>query len=130
MNARTKIEGLTNSWYGFAVFSAICSVVVNGLGIFSIASAVVGMLFSWFITFLIGRSLLNRSGTMRFVLVVLTGLFTFFGMLGVGKAAWMFVQTWELRVLAGTAFGAVNTWMLARSFRTLTDASVKAYIRA
>ncbi|MBX3204886.1 MAG: hypothetical protein KF764_07445 [Labilithrix sp.] len=128
MTGKAKIEGLTNSWYGFAVFSAVCAVLMNGIGVFSIATAIAGMLFSWFITFLIGRALIKKSSLTRFLLLFVTGLFTVLGTLGVGKAAWMFVQTWQLGVLAGVAYGAVSTWMYARSLRTLMDGSVKAYI--
>ena len=126
MSGKAKIEGLTNSWYGFAVFTAVCSVLA---GVFSIVTNVAGMLFSWFVTFIIGRALIKRSSLTRLILLVATALFTIVGTLGVGKAAWMFVQTWQLKVLAGTVYGAVATWMYARSFRTLIDGSVKAYFR-
>mgnify|MGYP001055482867 CR=1 FL=1 len=129
MSGKAKIEGHTNSWYGFAVFTAVCSVLASGIGVFSIVTNVAGMLFSWFVTFIIGRALIKRSSLTRLILLVATALFTIVGTLGVGKAAWMFVQTWQLKVLAGTVYGAVATWMYARSFRTLIDGSVKAYFR-
>ncbi|MBX3202009.1 MAG: hypothetical protein KF894_27990 [Labilithrix sp.] len=128
MTGKAKIEGLTNSWYGFAVFSAVYALLMNGIGVFSLASAVCGMFFSWFITFLIGRALIKKSSLTRLVLLFLSGLLTILGTLGVGKAAWMFVQTWQLGVLASAAYATVGVWMQARSFRTLIDGSVKAYI--
>ncbi|MBX3214366.1 MAG: hypothetical protein KF850_20190 [Labilithrix sp.] len=128
MTGKAKIEGLTNSWYGFAVFSALYALLMNGIGVLSIASAVGGMFFSWFITFLIGRALIKKSSLTRLVLLFVSGLLAILGALGVGKAAWMFVQTWQLGVLASAAYAAVGVWMQARSFRTLVDGSVKAYI--
>ena len=40
---KAKIEGLTNAWYGFAVFSAIFSLVTNGIGVFSIVSTALSL---------------------------------------------------------------------------------------
>ncbi|MBX3260744.1 MAG: hypothetical protein KIS78_32160 [Labilithrix sp.] len=128
MTGKAKIEGLTNSWYGFAVFSAIYGVLMKGIGVFSIAGAVGGLLFSWFITFLIGRALVKKSSLTRLVLVFTSGLLTVLGTLSVGRMAWMFVQTWQFGVLASMAYATVGVWMQARSFRTLMDGSVKAYI--
>lgn len=127
MSGKAKIEGLTNSWYGFAVFSAICGVLMNGIGVWSITKGIVGLLFSWFITFLIGRALIKKSSLTRYLLILLSGLLTVLGTIGAGKAAWAFVQSWQLATLAAAAYTAVVTWMNARSFRTLMDGSVKAY---
>lgn len=127
MSGKAKIEGLTNSWYGFAVFSAVCSVLMSGIGILSIALAIGGLLFSWFLTFLIGRALIKKSSLTRFLLLFISGLVAILGTIGTGKAAWSFIQSWQLSVLAYGAYTAVSTWMHARSFRTLMDSSVKAY---
>jgi len=127
MSGKAKIEGLTNSWYGFAVFSAICSVLMNGIGILSVILAIGGLLFSWFITFLIGRALIKKSSLTRFLLLVISGIVTIVGTIGTGKAALSFVQHWQLSVLAYGAYTAVSTWMHARSFRTLMNGSVKAH---
>lgn len=127
MSGKAKIERLTNSWYGFAVFSAICSVLMSGIGFFSIVLAIGGLLFSWFITFLIGRALIRKSSLTRFLLLLLSGLFMILGTIGTGKGAWSFIHSWQLSVLAYTAYTAVYTWMHARSFRTLMDSSVKVY---
>ncbi len=127
MSAKAKIEGLTNAWYGFAVFSAICSVLANGIGILSIVLAIGGLLFSWLMTFFIGRALIKKSSLTRFLLLVVSGIVTLVGTLGIGKAAWSFIQHWELSLLAYGAYTAVSTWMHARSFRTLMDSSVRAH---
>jgi len=128
MSGKAKIEGLTNAWYGFAVFSAVCSVFSNGIGIFSIGGAVIGLLISWTITFFLGRALVKKSGFTRALLLFLSGLFTLLGMLAVGRTTWMFVNTWQLSLLGTVGYSAVHVWMNARSFRTLIDSSVKAYI--
>jgi hypothetical protein len=128
MSGKAKIERLTNSWYGFAVFSAIASLLVNGIGFFSIGGAVVGLVVSWIITFFLGRALVKRSSLVRSLLIVLSALFAVFGTLAVGRAAWGFVQTWQLSLLGAGGYSAVHTWMHAKSFRTLMDSSVKAYV--
>jgi hypothetical protein len=127
MDGKAKIEGLTNSWYGFAVFSAIFSVLTNGLGIWSISTAIAGLLFSWILTFFIGRALVKKSSLTRAILLLVSGFWALFGTLSVGKGTWAFVHTWEFSLLAAVTFSAVSAWMNAKSFRTLTDSSVKAY---
>jgi hypothetical protein len=127
MSGKAKIEGLTNSWYGFAVFSAIVSILINGLGFFSIGGAVIGLLFSWTLTFFLGRALVRKSSLVRALLILVSGLLGAFGAFGAAKMTWTFIQTWELSVLATAAYGAIHTWMHIKSFRTLTDSSVKAY---
>ena len=127
MGGKAKIEGLTNSWYGFAVFSAICSVLIGGIGFFSIGAAVVGLLFSWVVTFFFGRALVGRSSLVRMFLLCFSGLFMVLGVLGTASSAWSFMTSWELSKLTYAGYTAVLSWMYARSFRTLTDSSVKAY---
>lgn len=127
MSGKAKIESLTNSWYGFAVFSAVCSVFIKGIGFFSIAGAIVGLFFSWILTFFIGRALVRKSSFTRTILVLVSGLLSVLGTVAAVKMTWAFVHSWELSVLMAAAYGAVNTWMNAKSFRTLTDSSVKAY---
>src|SRR5438046_2809825 len=88
MTGKAKIEGLTNSWYGFAVFSAISSLFIGGFGIFSIVLAVLGLLFSWIITFFLGRALVGKSSLVRVFLVLFSGLFMVLSGLGTAKMAW------------------------------------------
>jgi len=128
MSGKAKIEGLTNTWYGFGLFSAICSVLIAGVGFFSILFAFFGLLFSWTLTFFLGRALVARSSLVRFLLVCVSGIFMLLSALGSAKMAWAFVTGWELSTLVSTIYTAVLAWMYARSFKTLTDSSVKAYI--
>lgn len=127
MTGKAKIEQLTNSWYGFAVFSALSSLLLNGIGFFSIAAAIFGLLVSWTITFLIGRALLKKSSLVRTLLVIFSALATVAGVLGIARMGWSFVRTWDLVLLGSMGYSAISTWMNAKSFRVLTDRSVKAY---
>lgn len=124
-----KIEQLTNAWYGFAVFTALYSVVTNGVGFFTLVWTTAGLLFSWFLTFLIGRALLRRSSLTRTLLLLVSALSTVLGALSAGRAGLNFVSSWELGVLLTGVYSAASMWMNAKSFRTLTDSSVKAYFR-
>jgi hypothetical protein len=128
MSGKAKIEALTNSWYGFAVFSALCTVLRFGFGFFSIGGALFWLLVSWTFTFLIGRALVKKSSLVRFLLVAISGVLTIFGTIGAARFALAFVSDISLSALVSTVYTAVLAWMYARSFRTLTDASVKAYI--
>jgi len=127
MTARAKIEGLTNAWYGFGVFSAAYALATGGLGVWNIGKTAVGLLFSWFVTFLIGRALLRKSSLTRAILLLVSGFSVLFGTYAAGKSALAFVSHWERGLLFGAVYGAVGAWMDARSCRTLSDASVKAY---
>ena len=127
MTARQKIEGLTNSWYGYAVFGAALSLWNNGIGFFSLIGTAGSFLFSVILTWFIGRRLLNRSTLTRVILVVVTALSSIFGSIGVAKMGWTFFQTWSFSVALYAALTAVGVYMNARSFKVLTDKSVKAY---
>lgn len=128
MSGKAKIEGLTNAWYGFAVFGAVCSILTNGIGFFSIGGAVVGLLISFALTFFFGRRLIKKSSLTRTFLIVVSGILTLLGTLAVGRTTWAFVNSWQLSLLGTIGYSAVHVWMNARSFRTLMDSSVKAYI--
>ena len=128
MTARQKIENLTHAWYGYVTLSAILSLFANGIpGIFSIVWAAMGLAFSLFLTWFIGRRLLNKSSLTRAILLVITGLGVLFQTYGVGKMALAFVRTWEFGMLGAAVFLGVSVYMHARSFRVLTDSSVRAY---
>ena len=58
MTAREKIEGLTNSWYGYAVFGAVVSLWNSGIGLFSLLGTAVSFVFTIMLTWFIGRRLL------------------------------------------------------------------------
>ena len=128
MTARQKIENLTHAWYGYVTLSAILSLFTDGIpGLFSIVWAAMGLAFSLFLTWFIGRRLLNKSSLTRAILLVVTGLGVLFQTYGVGKMALAFVRTWEFSLLGAAVFLGVSVYMHARSFRVLTDSSVRAY---
>ena len=136
MNAKQKIEQLTRSWYGYSVFAAILSVfslrasgvlsLAIGLGI-SIVANVIGLCISVAIITFLGRSLLGRSRGMRMFLVVFSGLFFVLGVLGTLGASWDLLRGPSLAGLCSVVLMAACTMMNGRSFRTLTETSVRAY---
>ena len=125
--ARQKIEGLTNSWYGYAVFGAILSLWNNGIGFFSLIGTAGSFLFTCFLTWFIGRRLLAKSSLTRVLLIALTGIFSLLGTYSAAKMGWTFFQTWSMSVAIYAAITALGVYMNARSFKVLTDKSVKAY---
>jgi hypothetical protein len=127
MTATQKIEGLTNTYYGYAVFGAVLSLWNNGIGFFSLLLTGASFLFSIFLTWFIGRRLLAKSSLTRVALVLFTGICSVLGTVSVAKMSWTFVQTMSLSVLLYTALVAVGVYMNVKSFRVLTDKSVKAY---
>lgn len=129
MTARAKIESLTNSWYGFAVFSAICSFLTgdSSFGFFGIGFAVVGVLFSWLFTWFLGRRLLNKSSLWRMILIVASAIMMVSGGLNAGRQALAFVHSFQLSLLVTAAYSAVAAFLNAKSLRTLMDSSVRAY---
>lgn len=128
MSAREKIENLTNSWYGFAVVTGIWSFLQNGIGIISAVIALASVLFSLFLTFFIGRRLLAKGAITRMILLVVTVVGMTFGSLGVFGLGRSFFQSWSFGLLFQIGFALVGLYMNFKSFRTLTDAQVKAYI--
>ncbi len=131
MTARAKIEALTNSWSSFALFSAISSLAValreGSLGFFKIAGTILWMLLSWAFVYFVGKRLLAKSSLTRAVLIIASAILGVTGGLACAKMAWAFVTSWELSLLAALSYSVVSTWLNVKSFRTLTDASVKAY---
>jgi len=127
MTATQKIEGLTNSYYGYAVFGAAVSLWNNGIGFFSLIGTALSFVFSIFLTWFIGRRLLAKSSLMRVVLVLFTGIFSVLGSISVAKMGWTFFQTMSLSVLLYTGLVGVGVYMNVKAFRVLTDKSVKAY---
>lgn len=130
MTATQKIEGLTNSYYGYAVFGAAVSLWNNGIGFFSLIGTALSFVFSIFLTWFIGRRLLAKSSLMRVVLVLFTGIFSVLGSISVAKMGWTFFQTMSLSVLLYTGLVGVGVYMNVKAFRVLTDKSVKAYINS
>jgi hypothetical protein len=136
MNAKQKIERLTRSWYGYSLFAALLSVLslrasgvlslAIGLGI-SIVLNAIGLLISVAIVTFLGRKLVHRSGATRTFLVVFSALFFVLGALGTLRAGWDFLGSWSLANLCNVVLMASCTLLNGRSFRVLTDTSVKAY---
>ncbi len=127
MTAREKIQGLTNSWLGYLVFTAALSVLREGR---SIIGSAIGLVFSLLIAWFIGNRLMARSSVMRFFLLVISTLATVFGAIGVAKVGWMFLHDFSLHLLVAMFFGGVSVAMHVKSLRVLTDDSVKAYINS
>lgn len=136
MNAKQKIEQLTRSWYGYSVFAALLSVLslrasgvlslAIGLGI-SIVINAIGLAISIAFVTLLGRKLLHRSGGTRTFLVVFSGLFAVLGAIGTLSAGWEFLHDWSLATVCSIVLMGACTMLNARSFRVLTETSVKAY---
>ena len=128
MTPRQKIEWLTNSWYGFALVSAVVSLLFNGIGFFSIVLGGFSLAFSLFVTWVIGKLLLGRSSITRLVLVVFSGLGMVFYAITAAWAAWTFLGDWSLKYVFASIGALVLASMNARSWRVLTDKGVKSYI--
>ena len=128
MTATQKIEGLINSWYGYAVFGAALRLWDNGIGPMSLITTAGAFCFWILVTWFIGRRLMNKSSLMRLIMVVVTGLSSVFGSVATAKMGWSFFQTYSVGVLLYSALLAVGVYMNVKSFRVLTDKSVKAYI--
>jgi hypothetical protein len=124
MTAQKKLEQLTDSWYGFTFFAAIISLLSNGIGIFTLIFTIGSTLFSLFINYLIGRSLQKRNGLTRVVLIVLSACF---GVLGVLKLGGAFLGDWSFGGLLQIVLAVAGIVMNVRSFRVLTDRTVKTY---
>jgi hypothetical protein len=127
MNARQKIESLTHAWYGFTFLSAIVGLLSRGLGVFSIVSTALSLAVSTFIVWFIGRRLIAKSSFTRVLMLVISVVGTFMGGYATAKLGWMFIHEWSLWLLVSAFFSASAVGLYVRSFRTLTDASVKAY---
>jgi hypothetical protein len=127
MNGKARLEGLTNSWYGYAAFSALAAIVASGFSFWRIGISVTWMVLSWIVIFFLGRRLVAKSHLTRALLLVISGTLALLGSLSAGRAAWNFVTSWELSLLGTLTYSAISTWMNLRSFATLRDPSVKAY---
>jgi hypothetical protein len=125
--ARQKIEGLTNSWYGFAVFGAILSLWNGGIGFFSLLGTAGSFVFTLFLTWFIGRRLLAKSTLTRLLLICLTGVISVLDTVGVAQMGLTFFRTFSFSALAYAGVLGIHLYMNARSFRVLTDKSVKVY---
>ena len=130
MTATQKIDGLVNSWYGYAVFGAGLRLWQSGIGLWSLFTTAGAFLFSIFLTWFIGNRLRNKSSLTRLILVVGSAIIGVLGTVGVAKMGYTFFQTMSLSVLFYAGITAVSVYMNAKSFKVLTDSSVKAYINS
>lgn len=129
MSAKERIEGLTHAWYGFEVFSALVAILQSGLGVFSLvwtaASLTVGLVTSY----MLGQRLLNRSSLTRSFLLftsVCSGLLGVWACYRYGSA---FLGQWSFALVLKLALAVGSVMVNVRSFRVLTHADVKSYIR-
>jgi len=127
MNAKQKIENLTHTWYGFTVFMGAVQLLVNGLGFFSLLGAAFSTVFSLVVSFAFGRLLLGGSSLTRVLLVVFSALGIVAGVLGVGQMFYAFFGDWSFSLLGYAALGIAGVSVNVKSFRVLTDATVKAH---
>ncbi len=126
MNAKEKIEKLTNAWYGFDLFSSVVSFVfVSGIGIFSGIFSALGLAVSLLITWWIGRNLQRKSGLQRTVLLVFSTLFMLLGLFNIGHTLW--AAEWSLSIFGYAAWSGVSVYMYAKSINVLTDKEVRAH---
>jgi hypothetical protein len=130
MTATQKIEGLTNSWYGYAVFGAAVRLWDSGIGLISLITTTGAFLCSVLLTWFIGNRLKNKSSLTRFILVAGSSVLSVIGTIGVAKLGWTFIHTFSLSVLFHAGITALSVYMNAKSFNVLTDKAVKAYFNA
>ncbi len=128
MTATQKIDGLVNSWYGYAVFGAALRLWQNGIGIISLITTAGAFLFSLLLTWFIGSRLRNKSSLTRFVLVVGSAIIGVLATVSAAKMGWSFVHTFAISDLLYAGIMGLSVYMNAKSFKVLTDSSVKAYI--
>jgi hypothetical protein len=127
MSAKEKIRALTNAWYGFALFVGLANLVMNGIGIFTIAGAAIATVISIATTWFISRLLLRRSSITRVVLVVLSIVGAIGGVLAAGGCVVDVLRGAPLRQLVMAVIMIASVSMNVRSFRVLTDERVKAF---
>lgn len=128
MSAKQKIEGLTNTWYGYFFFTSLLALWNGGFGVFNIAGTALWFAFTSLVVWFLGRRLVNKSSLWRFLLLCVSGIATAAGTYGAARMGWAFVTTWQLSALIYAAGSALTVYMYGRSLRVLTDSSVKAYI--
>ncbi|WP_394828208.1 hypothetical protein [Pendulispora albinea] len=130
MTARQKIEALTNSWYGFTAFSALFAILEKGLGFFTLAWGFICFLASLTFVFFIGRRLLAKGAVTRFILLIWSGCGTLFGTIAAGKLVLSFFGELSFAALLAAGMAVATAYMHVRSFRVLTDSSVRAYFNS
>jgi hypothetical protein len=130
MAAREQLQKLTNGWYSMAVVSAGASLLMNGLGIFSIVGSVLSLSFMFLLTWWIGRKLQNRSSLTRSVCILASVVFSVLGILGIFGLGRELFEDFRLSIFVDIALMVMTISMNVRSFRVLTDTQVKQYFAA
>jgi hypothetical protein len=125
MSAQAKIEKLTNSWYGFNLFAGVMSLLMGGIGFFSMVWAALSTAFTLVVTYIIGRKLMNRSSLTRSLLLVASTVLVVLGVVGLVLSVLHF--EFSVRFLLRTILVGTAVSMHVKSIRVLTDRDVKAY---
>lgn len=129
MDGKAKIQTLTNAWYGYTAFSALVSIgsalLLSGRGgSLAIPLVLVVSLFSFFVSWAIGKLLLQRSSLTRAVVLV----FSFLGLFVGAANVWHFVVgPWTASASVNAFLVCCGAWMQLRTIGTLLDRSVKSY---
>ena len=122
---RDKVQGLTHAWYGATLFGALLQFLGQGPSVAGLVGVGIGTTISMVIVFLIGRSLLGRSGFTRGLMVVCAALSLCIG--GYGSYRMVFVETWTLGGLFVLGGLAISALMNVHSIKVLTSRSANAY---
>lgn len=130
MTAREKLQKLTNGWYSMAVVSALASLLVNGIGVFSLIGTLLSTGFMFVLTWWIGRKLMNRSSLMRSVCILLSVAGAVLGIValfGLGKSLF---EEFALSTILEMVLAGMGLSLNVRSFRILTDTQVRQYVQS
>ena len=127
MTARQKIESLTNAWYGFSLIAAAIGLWNRGIGFVSIVSTALSLALTFFVVWFIGRRLVAKSSLTRVTMLVISAIGTIGGAVATAKLGWAFLHEWSLWLLVSAFWSGSAVGMYIRSWRTLTDSTVKAY---
>jgi len=126
MTAKQKLESLTNAWYGFFFVSAVAN-LLRDFGVIKAVFAALSFAATSFVVWFIGRRLQSKSSLTRMLMLIIAGIGTLSGSYAAAKLSWMFVHEWSLWILISALWSASAVVMYVRSWRTLTDSTVKAY---
>ena len=127
MTAHQRIENLTHAWIGYGVVAGLATLLLNGLGVFSVIWALGSVAVSVVVALFFGRKLLARSSITRTFLLVVSVLGALFGGLADAKLGWALLHGLSFQLLVLTALALLHASMCVRSFRVLTDRVVKAH---
>lgn len=128
MTARQKIEWLTNSWYGYELVTGALTLLRGSWGPISIFFNLLGLGIGLAITFWLGRSLMNRSSLTRALLAIVSVISIGFGGLFLVFQGWGLWSSVTFAGLFNLGLTLAGLTLNLRSYRVLTDSSVKAYV--